>query len=122
MAIDARTQDIIGEISTDASTDDGRAFPCGVCQVSHRVKTVIGDEAYDDRDVHDLIRKNGARALIPPSSNAICHGTDPGRAILAIRGFGGGKISKSIWGKRSGYSRRALVETTFSRYKKMFGE
>jgi hypothetical protein len=31
-------------------------------------------------------------------------------------------IAKSIWGKLSGYIRRALVETMFSSYKKMFGE
>jgi hypothetical protein len=43
-------------------------------------------------------------------------------AIQVIRAFGGDKAAKAIWGKLSGYSRRALVETTFSRYKKMFGE
>jgi len=39
-----------------------------------------------------------------------------------LRAFGGDKVAKSIWGKLSGYSRRALVETTFPRDKKMFGE
>ena len=124
VAIDARTQEIVGEISTEASTDDGKAFPAVIRQVSHRIKTVIGDGAYDDRDVCDSIRKNGGRALIPPPSNAVCHGIDleRDRAVLDIRAFGGDKIAKSIWGKLSGYSRRALVETAFSRYKKMFGE
>ena len=93
-------------------------------QVQGRPRTVIGDGAYDDQDVRDLIRKKGANSLIPPPSNAVCHGTDLERdgAVLAIRAFGGDKIAKSIWGKLSGYSRRALVETTFSRYKKTFGE
>jgi len=124
VAIDERTQEIVGEISTEGSTDDGKAFPDLFRQTSRRVKTVIGDGAYDDQDVRTLIRKRGGRALIPPPSNAVCHGTDPerDRAVLDIRAFGGDKIAKSIWGKISGYSRRALVETTFSRYKKMFGE
>lgn len=124
VAIDERTQEIVGEISTEASVDDGKAFPTIIQQVQGRPRTVIGDGAYDDRDVRDMIRKNGAKGLIPPPSNAVCHGTDFERdeAVLAIRAFGGDKIAKSIWGKLSGYSRRALVETTFSRYKKMFGE
>lgn len=124
VAIDERTQEIVGETTTESSTDDGKAFPDVIRQVPRHVKTVIGDGAYDDRDIRDLIRKRGGRALIPPPSNAVCHGTDldRDRVILDIRAFGGDKIAKSIWGKLSGYSRRALVETTFSRYKKMFGE
>lgn len=124
VAIDERTQEIVGEISTEAIVDDGKAFPQVVQQVLGRPKIVIGDGAYDDREVRDLIREKGGKGLIPPPSNAVCHGTDVERddAIKVILAFGGDKIAKSIWGKLSGYSRRALVETTFSRYKKMFGE
>ncbi len=124
VAIDERTQEIVGEISTEASVDDGKAFPRVIEQGRGRPRTVIGDGAYDDRDVRDLVRRKGGKCLIPPPSNAVCHGTDLERdeAIKVIRAFGGDKIAKSIWGKLSGYSRRALVETTFSRYKKMFGE
>ncbi len=124
VAIDARTQEIVGEFLTEASVDDGKAFPIVMKQVPNRVRTVIGDGAYDDKEVRDLVRKKGGRALIPPPKNAVCHGTDldRDRAILDIRIFGGDKIAKSIWGKLTGYSERALVETTFSRYKKMFGD
>jgi len=124
VAIDERTQEIVGEISTEATVDDGKAFPKVVKQVRGRPKLVIGDGAYDDQDVRDWIRKNGGKGLIPPPKNAVCHGRDLERddAIKVIRAFGGDKIAKSIWGKLSGYSRRALVETTFSRYKKMFGD
>jgi len=124
VAIDERTQEIVGEITTDSSVDDGKAFPGVIDQVQGRPKTVIGDGAYDDRDVRDFIRKKGGKGLIPPPSNAVCRGIDLERdeAVSAIKAFGGDKIAKSIWGKLTGYSRRALVETTFSRYKKMFGE
>jgi len=124
VAIDEQTQEIVGEISTEATVDDGKAFPRVVQQVRGRPKTVIGDGAYDDRAVRDLIREKGGKSLIPPPRNAVCHGTDLERddAIKVIRAFGGDKTAKSVWGKLSGYSRRALVETTFSRYKKMFGE
>jgi hypothetical protein len=124
IAIDAKTQEIIGEMTTESSVDDGKAFPTVMSQVSGRPRNVIGDGAYDDREVRDLIRSRGGKALIPPPSNAVCRGIDEDRdrAVLDIRAFGGDKIAKSIWGKISGYSKRALVETTFSRYKKMFGE
>jgi IS5 family transposase len=124
LAIDKNTQEIVGEISTAGSTDDGKAFPKVFSQVSSRVKTVIGDGSYDAQAVRDLVRKQGGKALIPPPKNAICHDKDPDRdrAILDIRGFGGDKKAKSIWGKLSGYSRRSLVETTFSRYQQMFRE
>lgn len=124
VAIDERTQEIVGEISTEATVDDGKAFPKIMQQVRGRPKLVMGDGAYDDRDVRDLIWKKSGKCLIPPPSNAVCHGTDLERddAIKVIRALGGDKIAKSIWGQLSGYSRRVLVETTFSRYKKMFGE
>lgn len=124
VAIDARTQEIVGEIVTESSVDDGKAFPTVIGQVSKRVNTVIGDGAYDDKEVRDNIKKRGGRALIPPPKNAICHGIDPDRdyAVLTIRALGGDKIAKSTWGKLSGYSQRALVETTFSRHKKIFGD
>ena len=124
VAIDERTQEIVGEISTESTVDDGKAFPKLIKQVRGRPKNVIGDGSYDDRDVRDLIRERGGKSLIPPPSNGVCHGRDHERdeAIKVIQAFGGDKVAKSIWGKLSGYSRRALVETTFSRYKKMFGE
>lgn len=124
IAVDAKTQEIVGELITEASVDDGKAFPDVIDQVPNRVDTVIGDGAYDDREVREIIKRRGGTALIPPPKNAICHRTDPGRddAVLAIRGFGGDKIAKSIWSKLSGYSQRALVETSFSRHKKIFGD
>jgi hypothetical protein len=91
VAIDERTQEIVGEITTEATVDDGKAFPKVVQQVRGHPKTVIGDGAYDERDVWDLIRKQGGKCLIPPPSNAVCHGTDLERddAIKVIRAFGG---------------------------------
>ena len=124
VAIDAKTQEVVGEITTEASVDDGKAFPVLIDQVPNRMQTVIGDGAYDDKEVRELIKKKGGKGLIPPPSNAVCHGTDPDRdhAVLTIRGLGGDKLAKSIWGKLTGYSQRALVETTFSRHKKIFGD
>lgn len=124
VAIDAKTQEIVGEVCTEASVDDGKAFPAVIKQVRGRVRTVIGDGAYDDRNIRALVKKRGGRALIPPPRNAVCRGTDEDRddAVRLMRALGGDKIAKSIWGKLTGYSQRVLVETAFSRYKRIFGD
>ena len=124
LAIDAKTQEIVAEMTTEAGIGDRKAFPVLFTQINGRVKEVIADGAYDSGDIRDLIKQQGGKALIPPPKNGVCRGIDLDRdkAILDIHALGGDKIARSIWGKLTGYSRRALVETTFSRYKKMFGE
>ena len=42
-------------------------------------------------------------------------------ATLQIIGLGQDRIARSVWGNLTGYSSRALVETAFSRYKRIFG-
>lgn len=124
LAIDAKTQEIVAELTTESDIGDPTAFPCLFAQLNRRVKEVLADGAYDSGDIRDLIKQQGGKALIPPPKNGVCSGLDADRdqAVLDIRALGGDKIARSIWGKLTGYSRRALVETTFSRYKKMFGE
>lgn len=124
LAIDARTQEIVAELTTDSAVGDPTAFPNLFTQVNRQVKEVIADGAYDSGDIRSLIKRQGGKALIPPPKNGVCNGIDVDRdqAVLDIRVLGGDKIARSIWGKLTGYSRRALVETTFSRYKRMFGE
>lgn len=93
-------------------------------QLKGHPRTVIGDGAYDDPDVRDVIRRKGGKCWIPLPKNGARHGTDLERdeAITVIRAFAGDKMAKSIRGKSCGYSRRSLLEMTFSRYKNMFGE
>jgi transposase len=124
LAIDARTQEIVAELTTESDIGDPTAFPSLFAQVNRRVKEVLADGAYDSANIRDLIKQQGGKALIPPPKNGVCNGLDIDRdqAVLDIRALGGDKMARSIWGKLTGYSRRALVETTFSRYKRMFGD
>ncbi|CAM0117396.1 hypothetical protein [Rhabdochlamydiaceae symbiont of Dictyostelium giganteum] len=41
-------------------------------------------------------------------------------AIQIIKGLGGDLEARSIWGKLTGYSRRAVVESMMSRWKRTF--
>ncbi len=124
IAIDANSQEIIAEVTTESSSGDGTTFPTLFNQIQHQVKTVIGDGAYDGIEIRRLIKNRRGKALVPPPKHAVCRDEDYDRdqAVRDIKSLGGDLVAKSIWGKYTGYSRRALVETTFSRYKKMFGE
>jgi len=124
IAIDEKTQEIVSEVTTPSSVGDPKAFPLLFEKTPHSVKTVKGDGAYDGKHVREAIRKRKAYALIPPPKTAVCKGGDLNRdqAVMDIRNLGGDLTARSIWGKLTGYSRRALVETAFSRYKKMFGD
>ena len=124
VAIDANTQEIVAELTTDSSTGDPTAFPALFAQVPTRAKKVVADGAYDSGDIRGIIKKQGGQPLIPPPKNGVCNGIDIERdqAVLDISFLGGDKLARSIWAKLIGYSCRALVETTFSRYKRMFGE
>ncbi len=54
--------------------------------------------------------------------NAVKRGEDEERdnALCERRGFGLDRIGTSLWGKITGYSYRTLVESCFSRFKRLF--
>lgn len=92
--------------------------------VPGKITRVLADGAYDKKSGRDAVKWVLAKELIPPPKNARYRRTDSDRdqAIAAIRGLGGDMEARSIWGKLSGYSKRSLVETAFSREKRLFGD
>jgi hypothetical protein len=124
LALDADTQEILAEWTTDSAVADSAMTKALLDAVPGKVTCVIADGAYDRASSRDAIRKKKAKALIPPPKNARYKYTDSERdqAIAAIQGLGGDRDARSIWGKLSGYNRRVLVETAFSRMKRLFGD
>jgi hypothetical protein len=124
IAIDADTQEIVAECTTEGKTADSSMVKNLLRTISNRVRLVIADGAYDRRGCRDAIKQVKAKSLIPLPKNARYRFSNSERdqAIVAIRGLGGDKEARSVWGKLSGYSRRALVETAFSRFKRHFGD
>ena len=123
IAVDLKTQEIVAEETTASGCVDSKMTKNLLAQSGKRVKMVIADGAYDRAEARDAIHKAKARALIPPPRNAKVNGSDIGRdqAVLQIIGLGRDKEARSLWGKLTGYSQRALVETAFSRLKRSFG-
>jgi len=124
VALDPRTQEVVAEITTLSSTGDATMANHLLEKSGKRVKKVIADGAYDREGCRNIIKDRGAIALIPPPKNAKFRGDGGERdeALRLITGLGGDKQAKSIWGKLTGYSIRALVETAFSRFKRCFGD
>ena len=124
IAIDAQSQEIVAETTTECNISDGKMLGTLLDQTQGTTEVVMGDGAYDGKECRQAIHRKKARALIPPPKNARVWGRDPGRdeATRIIRGFGGDKQAKSLWGKMTGYNRRVLVEAAFSRMKRLFGD
>ncbi len=124
VALDLDTQEVVAVATTQSGVSDSKVLKTLLGDIKEPLDTVIADGAYDDREAREEIRKRKAKALIPPPSHARVHGADTDRddATLIIRGLGGDKKARSLWGKLTGYSFRALVEAFFSRMKRLFGE
>jgi IS5 family transposase len=124
IAVDARSQEIVAVATTENNIHDSKMTKALLDEVPGAVRIVIADGGYDGSNSREAIRQKKARALIPPPKNARYRGLGDERDqdLLLIRGLGGDKKAKSIWAKLTGYSRRALVESTFSRFKGLFGE
>lgn len=124
IALDPENQEIIAEQTTASSVKDGKVMESLLNNIKGKVELVIGDGAYDEKCSRRAVRKKHAKALISPPRNGRVYGIDLERddAIRVIRGLGGDKLAKSLWGRLTGYSIRSLVETAFSRMKRLFGE
>lgn len=124
LAIDAETQEIIAEVTTVSSVGDSAVIKDLMDQVKRSPCEVLADGAYDRQNARGEIKRRGAKPIIPPPRNAKYKGVDDerDRAILEILGLGGDKEARSLWGKLTGYNLRVLVETAFSRIKRLFGD
>ena len=94
-----------------------------LCSTGKSVRLVKADGGYDRRKVRDLAKKRNIDLLVPPPKNACIRGiySERDTAISVIRGLGGDRSARSLWGKLTGYNYRVLVETAFSRLKRLFG-
>lgn len=124
IAIDAKTQEIIQLEMSHGHQPDCRVGPKMIKQLPRQTKMVIGDGGYDTRECREAIAHIGAEELIPPRKNARLTNDlrRRNKAILERKGLGDDQLAREIWGKLTGYGKRALVETTFSRIKRLYGD
>jgi hypothetical protein len=131
IAIDAKTRNIIGLISTKSGVHDNTQLEPLLKQIQarHQAKTIIGDGAYDAKGSYLLARKLKLELVVPPPKNATEHlnqyhyhrydtpGWEERNAVVRrVEEVG---IDK--WKQETGYHQRSLVENCYSRLKTIFG-
>jgi hypothetical protein len=103
-----------------------RLNPCSTrSQITGPLASFISDGAYDQADIHGTVGKRYPEAdvIVPPRSTAVLSDdmetapTQRDRHLQSIAEHG-----RMGWQKRSGYTRRALVEAAISRLKRVIGD
>ena len=120
-AVNTEIHEVVAmEISTD-DVHDVKALP-GLVEEAEgnvRVARLYGDGAYDSGEVYGFLEAKGIEPVIKPRRNARL-GTGPParrRAVALIR-----ELGYDAWAKLTGYGRRWAVETSYSTFKRLFGE
>jgi len=123
LAMDAKTQEIVFCEVSKANVVDTEYFEKWVRGKS--LQTVIMDGAADTSKCYRHAEKEGVKLLTPPQRNALIREEgwfeQRNTALKQIIGFGGGKIGRELWRILTGYTKRAIVESVFSRWKRILG-
>ena len=125
VGVDADTGRIVASELTPHDVDDGSQVGPLLDQATGPVVSFTGDGAYDRTDVYGAVieRHPDALIIVPPRSGAVPSETvetaptqrDQHLQLIAEHGRMG-------WQKASGYNRRALVEATIGRFKRVIGD
>jgi hypothetical protein len=122
IGVDAGTGQIFASELTSSDIDDGSQVEPLLDQITGPLASFIGDGAYDQAGIYGTVaeRHPDADVIVPPRSTAVPSDMTEGtptqrdRHLQSITEHG-----RLGWQKRSGYNRRALVETAISRLKRV---
>jgi hypothetical protein len=126
LAVDAATGEIVASDLTGRRTSDCTRVPALLGQIDGRVVSVSADGGYDTEGTYEAAHAHGGgRAVsvrIPPRRDAQLSPTPSAalkqrnRNIHSIR-----RLGRREWHKRSGFSKRSMVENAIYRYKTIIG-
>ena len=125
LAVDEQTGDVLACDLTSKSAHDSARVRALLKQIDRDIASARADTAYDTVGVYQAIESHrdgrSPRVLIRPRKGAKLGPTstaarERNRTIRAQA-----RLGKRTWHTASGYSKRSKVETTFFRYKNIFG-
>ena len=124
IGVDAETGQILASELTSNDVDDGSQVEPLLDQITEPLASFIGDGAYDQTGIYSTVaqRHPDAGVIIPPRSTAVpsemaeSTPTQRDRHLQSMAEHG-----RMGWQRRSGYTRRALVEAAISRLKRVIG-
>ena len=125
IGVDAETGQILASELTSSDVDDGSQVGPLLEQIPGPLASFVGDGAYDQAGIYATVaqRHPDAEVIVPPRSTAVLSDdveatpTQRDRHLQSIAAHG-----RIGWQKRSGYTRRALVESVISRLKRVIGD
>jgi hypothetical protein len=125
IGVDAETGQILASELTSSDVDDGSQVGPLLEQIPGPLASFVGDGAYDQAGIYATVaqRHPDAEVIVPPRSTAVLSDdvkatpTQRDRHLQSIAAHG-----RIGWQKRSGYTRRALVESGISRLKRVIGD
>jgi transposase len=122
IGMDEGTAEIMAAVCSDKDMADKHVLPDLLEQIAEPLVQLSADGGYDYTTCYEAVAAKGARAVIPPRSNARLHPKDErlrarDRNLRAI-----GRVGRQSWKKQSKYHRRSLVECAFMRLKTIFGD
>lgn len=120
LGFDEATGEVVASEVTESTRHEKEQWPGLLEQVSDPLVQVTCDGAFDVTSCDDAITARGARAVIPPRSNAAIWDNGAADARDAtIRRIA--DIGRKAWKVERGYHRRSLAETGIFRVKCIFG-
>jgi hypothetical protein len=125
IGVDAETGQILASELTTHDVDDGSQVDPLLDQITGPLASLTGDGAYDQVGIYGTVaeRYPDADVIVPPRSTAVLSedvATTPTQRDRHLQSIAEhGRIG---WQKRSGYTRRALVEAAISRLKRLIGD
>jgi hypothetical protein len=111
---------IVAQALTNSNVDDAVTGIKLIDKVNSKIKTVIGDGAYDSRTFYAAAEGRGARVIVPPDKTATTGGglsRARDRAVRRIR-----KVGRRQWKTEVRYHRQARAENAFFRLKTILGD
>jgi hypothetical protein len=86
---------------------------------------VLIDGIADSRRCYETAAQYNKHLLTPPKQGAVLRKESGyekrNEAVKIVRGLGGDRLAKSIWGKLVGYNYRVIAESMMSRWKRLYG-
>jgi hypothetical protein len=125
IGVDAETGQILESELTPHDVDDGALVEALLDQITGPLASLTGDGAYDQAGIYDTIAKRDpdADVIVPPRSTAVPSDMAESAPTQRDRHFQSiAELGRMGWQKRSGYTRRALVEASISRFKRVIGD
>jgi IS5 family transposase len=124
LGVDSESGEILGAVVTTNDVADCEVLPDILEQIDSPISQVSGDGGYDTFGCYDTIAERGAKATIPPRSNAKIQQHPHSQAQPHPRDENlryCNQVGRKQWKQESGYHRRSLSETAIFRLKTIFG-